>query len=235
MSEGELKEVNADKLGAQQCIASVGDDHECFLSKFKDRVDQYAGVGRGDALPAGTITERPICLASLVAGDDGGGNTSVSNLGNHIGYYRLPTTHDARLFYFFFKSRRHKKGDPVVIWLTGGPGCSSELALFYENGPFHITDNMSLLWNEFGWDQESNLIYVHQPTRTGFNYSSDSHDTHHNEAGVSNDLYDFPQEKSHYALMVFCEVILPYLEPLLSRLVMSLRSSPVNSVETEVA
>ncbi|KAI5011867.1 hypothetical protein ZWY2020_024001 [Hordeum vulgare] len=33
-----IKEVNADKLGAQQRIASVGDDHECFLSKFKDLV-----------------------------------------------------------------------------------------------------------------------------------------------------------------------------------------------------
>ncbi|KAI5009802.1 hypothetical protein ZWY2020_011939 [Hordeum vulgare] len=38
---GGLKEVNADKLGAQQRIASVGDDHECFLSMFKDRVDRY--------------------------------------------------------------------------------------------------------------------------------------------------------------------------------------------------
>ncbi|KAI5008864.1 hypothetical protein ZWY2020_009912 [Hordeum vulgare] len=42
MPEGELKKVNADKLGAQQRLASVGDDHECFLSKFKDRVDRYA-------------------------------------------------------------------------------------------------------------------------------------------------------------------------------------------------
>ena len=58
-----------------------------------------------------------------------------------------------RLFYFFFESRRHKKEDPVVIWLTGGPGCSSELALFYENGPFQIADNLSLAWNDFGWDQ----------------------------------------------------------------------------------
>ncbi|XP_044334557.1 serine carboxypeptidase-like [Triticum aestivum] len=151
------------------------------------------GVGGGDALPAGTLVERPIRLASLVAGDDGSGDTSVSNLGHHAGYYRLPTTHDARLFYFFFESRRHKKEDPVVIWLTGGPGCSSELALFYENGPFHIADNMSLLWNDFGWDQESNLIYVDQPTGTGFSYSSDSRDTRHNEASVSNDLYDFLQ------------------------------------------
>ena len=64
-----------------------------------------------------------------------------------------------RLFYFFFESRQHKKEDPVVIWLTGGPGCSSELALFYENGPFHIADNMSLLWNEFGWDH---VYYIYR-------------------------------------------------------------------------
>lgn len=59
-----------------------------------------------------------------------------------------------RMFYFFFESRG-KKDDPVVIWLTGGPGCSSELAVFYENGPFTIADNMSLVWNNFGWDTVS--------------------------------------------------------------------------------
>jgi hypothetical protein len=151
------------------------------------------------------------------------------------------------MFYFFFESRGHKD-DPVVIWLTGGPGCSSELALFYENGPFNIADNLSLVWNDFGWDkvhivllllrspirrrnfqgkksgsgktsdvfffvcflfgssvkhcfclcvgwppQASNLIYVDQPTGTGFSYSSDSRDTRHNEATISNDLYDFLQ------------------------------------------
>lgn len=56
------------------------------------------------------------------------------------------------MFYFFFESR-NSKDDPVVIWLTGGPGCSSELAMFYENGPFAIADNMTLVWNEYGWDK----------------------------------------------------------------------------------
>ncbi|KAI4987660.1 hypothetical protein ZWY2020_028418 [Hordeum vulgare] len=42
MPEGEIKEVNADKLGAQQRIASVGDDHESVLSKFKDFVHRDA-------------------------------------------------------------------------------------------------------------------------------------------------------------------------------------------------
>jgi len=56
------------------------------------------------------------------------------------------------MFYFLFESRS-SKDDPVVVWLTGGPGCGSELALFYENGPFHITNNLSLTWNQYGWDQ----------------------------------------------------------------------------------
>ena len=64
-----------------------------------------------------------------------------------------------RMFYFFFESRG-KKEDPVVIWLTGGPGCSSELAVFYENGPFTIANNMSLAWNKFGWNTVSNDIDI---------------------------------------------------------------------------
>lgn len=56
------------------------------------------------------------------------------------------------MFYFFFESRTNNS-DPVVIWLSGGPGCSSSVALFYENGPFTISDDLSLSWNDFGWDK----------------------------------------------------------------------------------
>uniref|UniRef100_A0ACD5XRJ1 Uncharacterized protein n=1 Tax=Avena sativa TaxID=4498 RepID=A0ACD5XRJ1_AVESA len=46
MPEGELKQVNVQKLGTQerhalmQRVAWVGDEHERFLSKFRDRVDR---------------------------------------------------------------------------------------------------------------------------------------------------------------------------------------------------
>lgn len=68
------------------------------------------------------------------------------------------------MFYFFFESRGCKS-DPVVIWLTGGPGCSSELALFYENGPVHIANNLSLVWNDYGWDKVSDLSLVDEALR----------------------------------------------------------------------
>lgn len=117
---------------------------------------------------------------------------SIKDLGHHAGYYTLPHSKDARMFYFFFESRTNKS-NPVVIWLTGGPGCSSELALFYENGPFHITDNLTLAWNDYGWDKASNILFVDQPVGTGFSYTKNESAIPHDETGVSNDLYDFLQ------------------------------------------
>uniref|UniRef100_A0A7N0ZS57 Carboxypeptidase n=1 Tax=Kalanchoe fedtschenkoi TaxID=63787 RepID=A0A7N0ZS57_KALFE len=135
------------------------------------------------------LVERQLSFPDILLDDSG---ISVEELGHYAGYYNIAHSRAAKMFYFFFQSRSNSK-DPVVIWLTGGPGCSSELAVFYENGPFTITKNLSLSWNEYGWDKVSNLLYVDQPIGTGFSYSSDRHDIRHNEEGVSNDLYDFLQ------------------------------------------
>ncbi|GJT88328.1 serine carboxypeptidase-like protein [Tanacetum coccineum] len=135
------------------------------------------------------LAEKRLSFPFKILGDSG---ASVSDLAQHAGYFRIQHTIDARMFYFFFESRR-AKADPVVIWLTGGPGCSSELALFYENGPFKLTSNLSLVWNDYGWDKVSNIIFVDQPTGTGFSYSSSDRDLRQDESGVSTDLYNFLQ------------------------------------------
>ncbi|KAH1225366.1 Serine carboxypeptidase-like 49 [Glycine max] len=147
--------------------------------------------GDFDSFVPGKIVEKKFSLL-------GHSGPSIQHLGHHAGHYSLPHSKAARMFYFFFESRNNKD-DPVVIWLTGGPGCGSELALFYENGPFHIANNLSLTWNDYGWDQASNILFVDQPTGTGFSYSSDDSDIRHDEASISNDLYDFLQEffKAH--------------------------------------
>ncbi|KAL0887297.1 hypothetical protein Bca101_011280 [Brassica carinata] len=116
----------------------------------------------------------------------------LEELAHHAGYYSLPNTKSSRLFYFFFESRNNIT-DPVVIWLTGGPGCSSSLGLFTENGPFTLTEDLSLTRNEYSWNQVSNIIYVDQPVGTGFSTLSDTDVLRHDETGVSNDLYNFLQ------------------------------------------
>lgn len=107
------------------------------------------------------------------------------------GYFKLNRTHDAFMFYFFFENRAADPKAPLVLWMTGGPGCSSELAVFYENGPFKITDDLQLKPNEYGWDVAANLIYVDQPIGTGFSYSDDPRDTVYGGHGVGLDMLDF--------------------------------------------
>ena len=38
------------------------------------------------------------------------------------------------LFYYFVVSERNPAKDPLVLWLNGGPGCSSFDGFVYEHG-----------------------------------------------------------------------------------------------------
>lgn len=50
----------------------------------------------------------------------------------------------------------------VTLICAGGPGCSSELAVFYENGPYNIKEDLTLTPNPYGWDAAGSIIYVDQ-------------------------------------------------------------------------
>ncbi|KAG5147499.1 hypothetical protein JHK82_014380 [Glycine max] len=41
----------------------------------------------------------------------------------------------AELFYYFIESENDPKGNPLLLWLTGGPGCSAFSGLVFEIGP----------------------------------------------------------------------------------------------------
>ncbi|WVY97240.1 hypothetical protein V8G54_029391 [Vigna mungo] len=125
------------------------------LNLFPDDAVNFVPVANSSLQPR-KIVEKRLRFPNLVASDS---EPSVYDLGHHAGYYPIEHSHAARMFYFFFESRNRKE-DPIVIWLTGGPGCSSELALFYENGPFKIADDLSLVWNEYGWDKCLNLLHI---------------------------------------------------------------------------
>ena len=81
--------------------------------------------------------------------------------------------------------------------MTGGPGCSSEVALFGENGPCTVNKNgTATMPNKYSWNSRANLLYIDQPAGTGFSYGLG---LDHDEAQVSADMYDFLQQffKAH--------------------------------------
>ncbi|CAI9753506.1 unnamed protein product [Fraxinus pennsylvanica] len=50
------------------------------------------------------------------------------------GYIGVGESQDVQLFYYFVESETNPENDPLMIWLTGGPGCSSLSGFAYEIG-----------------------------------------------------------------------------------------------------
>ncbi|KAI9730204.1 MAG: hypothetical protein M1834_005968 [Cirrosporium novae-zelandiae] len=81
---------------------------------------------------------------------------------------------DKHLFYWFFESRNDPKNDPVVLWLNGGPGCSSLTGLFMELGPSSIDKDVKVQYNPSSWNSNASVIFLDQPVNVGYSYSGSS-------------------------------------------------------------
>ena len=115
------------------------------------------------------------------------------NVNQYSGYYKLKVgLLPKNYFYWFFEARDSPETAPLVLWMTGGPGCSSEVALFGENGPCKVnTDGSNTTVNPYSWNSKANLLYIDQPAGTGFSYGTG---LDHDEDGVAKDMYDFLQQ-----------------------------------------
>ncbi|KAF5190837.1 Serine carboxypeptidase-like [Thalictrum thalictroides] len=78
-------------------------------------------------------------------------------------------------FYWFFEAVEEPFSKPIVLWLQGGPGCSSiALGEAEEIGPFHVNaDGKSLYLNPYSWNQVPNIFFLDSPVGTVFSYRND--------------------------------------------------------------
>jgi serine carboxypeptidase-like clade 1 len=74
-----------------------------------------------------------------------------------------------KLHYLFVLSQNDPTNDPVILWLNGGPGCSSLLGWAQEHGPA-VFKPLSTEWelNEYSWNKNANVIYLESPAGVGF-------------------------------------------------------------------
>ncbi len=92
------------------------------------------------------------------------------------GYLNLANP-DKKLHYIFVESENDPSLDPVLLWLNGGPGCSSLLGWAQEHGPA-VFKKMSTKWklNDYSWNKKANVIYLESPAGVGFSYIDSKND-----------------------------------------------------------
>ncbi|XP_026662499.2 serine carboxypeptidase-like 35 isoform X1 [Phoenix dactylifera] len=127
---------------------------------------------------------------------------------HYAGYVMVGRGVGKALFYWFFEAQGRAEKKPLVLWLNGGPGCSSvAYGAAQELGPFLVRSNAAnLTFNAYSWNKVANLLFLEAPVGVGFSYTNRSSDLE--ELGdriTAKDSYSFllnwfqkfPDLKSH--------------------------------------
>ncbi|KAM0339671.1 hypothetical protein ACHAPU_010854 [Fusarium lateritium] len=114
-----------------------------------------------------TVFEHGMTRSSVEYVTNSGICETTPGVNQYSGYLNYGTNQS--MWFWFFEARHNPKKAPLALWLNGGPGCSSEIGIFQENGPCHFVDNSSEpTLNPFSWNEYANMLYIDQPLGTGF-------------------------------------------------------------------
>ena len=110
----------------------------------------------------------------------------------YAGYITVDAKNERKLFYWFVEAAEASDSKPLVLWQTGGPGCSSLLAVLLENGPFTPSpDGETLYHNPHPWNILANMLYVESPAGVGFSSSKVESDYTVGDERTATDLIQF--------------------------------------------
>lgn len=100
--------------------------------------------------------------------------TAFDKQQQYTGWVNIPGEYSTNTFFWFVEAREPTK--QLTIWLNGGPGTSSMLGMFTENGPCEVVEQAQGVFGtkarEWGWDRASNMLYIDQPNQVGFSYDT---------------------------------------------------------------
>lgn len=123
------------------------------------------------------VTLALICLCILL-------NVSIQNDADEVtdlpeytymgkmysGYLQLKNP-NKKFHYILHLADSDSENKPLVLWLNGGPGCSSLNGWILEHGPASYGPD-GFKNNPFSWNKEANMLYMESPGNVGFSYIS---------------------------------------------------------------
>ncbi|KAF8848062.1 alpha/beta-hydrolase [Acephala macrosclerotiorum] len=122
-----------------------------------------------------TIFEHESTGASIDFVTNSGVCETTPGVNQYSGYFSVGQ--NMSMWFWFFEARHHPHSAPLALWLNGGPGCSSMIGLFQENGPCTFNGNPNATepsLNPHSWNEYANMLYVDEPIGTGFSYGTDT-------------------------------------------------------------
>jgi len=112
----------------------------------------------------------------------------------YSGYVTVDEHAGRALFYWLQEVPAEAQPAPLVLWLNGGPGCSSvAYGASEELGAFRIRpDGATLFLNEFRWNRAANILFLDSPAGVGFSYTNTTSDLYNSgDRRTAHDSYTF--------------------------------------------
>ncbi|XP_014510754.1 serine carboxypeptidase-like 50 [Vigna radiata var. radiata] len=108
------------------------------------------------------------------------------------GYLPINPTSASAIFYAFYEAQNSTlpvSQTPLLIWLQGGPGCSSMLGNLYELGPWRVTQSLTLQPNPGSWNRIFGLLFLDSPIGSGFSVASTPEEIPRDQNAVAKHLF----------------------------------------------
>ena len=157
----------------------------CLVSGLKLQPDSPI-LARDRTKPYTPVTSTPPANDAVV----------VAGLSGNAGM--LPVTADgSSMFYWFFNrigGNIQTDNVPLIMWLQGGPGCSSMTGAFFELGPLYVNETLGAQVRALTWANEFHLLFVDNPLGAGYSYAVNDADYVKTEAQMATNLYSLLQQ-----------------------------------------
>ncbi|CAG9316598.1 unnamed protein product [Blepharisma stoltei] len=143
-------------------------------------------------------------LSDLVIGQPG--LPTPATFDTYSGYLDIPNSGGKSLHYILVESQNNPATDPLLLWLNGGPGCSSLDGFIYEHGPYVFPDEGTVLFkNQYSWNTNASVLYLEAPAGVGFsvmgdlqnNLTDDETTAHDNLQALLQFFRKFPEYRYH--------------------------------------
>lgn len=114
----------------------------------------------------------------------------------YSGYLTVNSEFNSNLFFWFVPALERPEEAPVLVWLQGGPGTSSLLGFFAENGPYALKDGDPPVpvRRPTTWSRFFSMIYVDEPVGAGYSFTESERGYARNLTDLAGDMVEFLQQ-----------------------------------------